>query len=160
MPEQNGPAVTVTVAETVDADLHAAVLRLFPQLSSSTPPSLERLESIIEGPATTLLLARSGTGEDGGPDGTVVGMLTLVTFTLPSGVRAWIEDVVVDAESRGAGVASALIRAALDHAEHHGARTVDLTSRPVREAANRLYVRLGFTQRETNVYRVSFETAS
>jgi ribosomal protein S18 acetylase RimI-like enzyme len=144
--------VTVSVAEAADADLHAAVLRLVPQLSSSAPPSLERLRSIIEGNATALLLARSGDGQ-----AEVVGMLTLVTFTLPTGVRAWIEDVVVDDASRGAGVASALIRAAIDRAEQAGARTVDLTSRPGREAANRLYVRLGFTQRETNVYRVSFE---
>jgi ribosomal protein S18 acetylase RimI-like enzyme len=128
--------VSVSVAETADADLHAVVLRLVPQLSSSAP----------------LLLARSG---DEHAD--VVGMLTLVTFTLPTGIRAWVEDVVVDDASRGGGVASALIRAAVDRAEQAGARTVDLTSRPGREAANRLYVRLGFTQRETNVYRVSFE---
>jgi ribosomal protein S18 acetylase RimI-like enzyme len=144
--------VSVSVAETADADLHAVVLRLVPQLSSSAPPTLERLRSIVEGNATTLLLARSG---DEHAD--VVGMLTLVTFTLPTGIRAWVEDVVVDDASRGGGVASALIRAAVDRAEQAGARTVDLTSRPGREAANRLYVRLGFTQRETNVYRVSFE---
>jgi ribosomal protein S18 acetylase RimI-like enzyme len=144
--------VTVSIAETADADLHAVVLRLVPQLSSSAPPTLERLRSIIEGDATTLLLARSGDEQ-----ADVVGMLTLVTFTLPTGIRSWIEDVVVDDVARGAGVASALIRAAIDQAEQAGARTVDLTSRPGREAANRLYVRLGFTQRETNVYRVSFE---
>jgi ribosomal protein S18 acetylase RimI-like enzyme len=144
--------VSVSVAETADGDLHAVVLRLVPQLSSSAPPTLERLRRIVEGNATTLLLARSG---DKNAD--VVGMLTLVTSTLPTGVRAWIEDVVVDDASRGAGVASALIRAAVDRAEQAGARTVDLTSRPGREAANRLYLRLGFTQRETNVYRVSFE---
>jgi ribosomal protein S18 acetylase RimI-like enzyme len=72
---------------------------------------------------------------------------------LPTGVRAWIEDVVVDDGSRGAGVASALVAAALERAQEQGARTVDLTSRPDREAANRLYVRLGFERRETNVYR-------
>ena len=153
--------ITVTVAETADPELHEVVLRLVPQLSSSAPPTFERVRDIIEGSATTLLLARSAAagaahqGEEGecGPAGQVVGMLTLVVFTLPTGIRAWIEDVVVDAESRGGGVASALIRAAIEHADQMGARTVDLTSRPVREAANRLYVRLGFTQRETNVYR-------
>ena len=76
-------------------------------------------------PATTLLLATNGGGE-----AQVVGMLTLAVFTLPTGVRAWIEDVVVDDESRGAGVASALVAAALERAEDEGARTVDLTSRP------------------------------
>ena len=155
------PDITVTVAETADPGLHEVVLRLVPQLSSSAPPTFERLRDIIEGSATTLLLARSAAGgaaHVGGegpsnPAGHVVGMLTLVVFTLPTGIRAWIEDVVVDTESRGGGVASALIRTAIEHADQMGARTVDLTSRPVREAANRLYVRLGFTQRETNVYR-------
>jgi ribosomal protein S18 acetylase RimI-like enzyme len=80
-------------------------------------------------------------------------MLTLAVFTVPTGVRAWIEDVVVDDGARGAGVASALVQSALEHADRQGARTVDLTSRPQREAANRLYVRLGFERRETNVYR-------
>jgi ribosomal protein S18 acetylase RimI-like enzyme len=159
MTERN--EITVTVAGTADPELHEVVLRLVPQLSSSALPTFERLRDIIEGSATTLLLARSAaagaaqSGEEGGSDGAgqVVGMLTLVVFTLPTGIRAWIEDVVVDAESRGGGVASALILAAIELADQMGARTVDLTSRPVREAANRLYVRLGFTQRETNVYR-------
>ncbi len=158
--------ITVDVAQTADAELHAIVAHLVPQLSrSSKAPSLARLTRIIEDPATTLLLARAGTGEapaaPGGPgvsgQGQVVGMLTLAVFTLPTGVRAWIEDVVVDDASRGAGVASTLVRAAIDRAEAEGARTVDLTSRPDREAANRLYVRLGFERRETNVYRFSLK---
>jgi ribosomal protein S18 acetylase RimI-like enzyme len=141
-----GPEVTITEAETADPALAAAVAALVPQLSSSSPPpTLEQLQRIIGDPATTLLLARSG--------GAVVGMLTLAVFMLPTGVRAWIEDVVVDDEARGAGVANLLVHAALNRAETAGARTVDLTSRPDREAANRLYVRLGFTRRETNVYR-------
>jgi len=147
-------SVTIAVAEAADAELHAAVAALVPQLSrSSAPPSLERLTRILEDPATTLLLALSGTGGAPGAPGQVVGMLTLVVFTLPTGVRAWIEDVVVDDASRGAGVAGALVRAALERAGQLGARTVDLTSRPEREAANRLYLRLGFTHRATNVYR-------
>ena len=93
-------------------------------------------------------MATSGEGE-----ARVVGMLTLAVFMLPTGVRAWIEDVVVDDEARGSGVASALVAAALERAQQEGARTVDLTSRPDREAANRLYVHLGFERRETNVYR-------
>jgi ribosomal protein S18 acetylase RimI-like enzyme len=148
--------LTVSVAETADAALHAVVANLVPQLSrSSPPPSLERLTRIIEDPATTLLLAHAGTDRNG--PGHVVGMLTLVVFTLPTGVRAWIEDVVVDDASRGGGVASTLIKATITRADAEGARTVDLTSRPQREAANRLYVRLGFEQRETNVYRVTLE---
>ena len=82
-------------------------------------------------------------------------MLTLAVFRIPTGIRAWIEDVVVDAEARGRGVGEALTREAVRVAGTHGARTVDLTSRPSREAANRLYQRLGFERRDTNVYRLS-----
>jgi ribosomal protein S18 acetylase RimI-like enzyme len=82
-----------------------------------------------------------------------VGSLTLAVFRIPTGLRAWIEDVVVDESARGQGVGEALNRAALDRAAALGAVTVDLTSRPSRAAANRLYQRLGFEPRETNVYR-------
>ena len=87
--------------------------------------------------------------------GRIVGSLTLAVFRIPTGLRAWIEDVVVDGEARGKGVGEALNRAAIERAQALGARTVDLTSRPSREAANRLYRRIGFVQRETNVYRFS-----
>jgi ribosomal protein S18 acetylase RimI-like enzyme len=149
-------AVTVVVAETADAALQHAVALLVPQLSStSSPPGLDELRRMIEDPATTLLLAVSGV--ESGTSGQVVGMLTLALFRLPTGIRAWIEDVVVDETARGAGVAAALTNAALDHARQLGARTVDLTSRPEREAANRLYSRLGFERRETNVYRYTLK---
>jgi ribosomal protein S18 acetylase RimI-like enzyme len=138
--------IAVEVAESADADLVEAVATLIPQLSSSSPPpTLAELAQIVADPATTLLVARDG--------GRIVGTLTLAVFRVPTGVRAWVEDVVVDDGSRGAGVASALVTAALDAAEQRGARTVDLTSRPEREAANRLYQRLGFELRQTNVYR-------
>jgi ribosomal protein S18 acetylase RimI-like enzyme len=144
-----GDSLTIKEAETADDALRDAAARLVPQLSpSSPPPTLEQLRRIVADPATTLLVATNGGG-----DAQVVGMLTLAIFMLPTGVRAWIEDVVVDDESRGAGVASALVAAALERAQEEGARTVDLTSRPDREAANRLYLRLGFARRETNVYR-------
>jgi ribosomal protein S18 acetylase RimI-like enzyme len=149
--------LTIEVADTADGELVAAVARLLPQLSSSSaPPTLDELQRIIEDPATALLLAVSG----GSPsdNGHVVGMLTLAVFLLPTGTRAWIEDVVVDDEARGAGVASTLVQAALDRARMQGAKTVDLTSRPDREVANRLYVRLGFLSRETNVYRYTLES--
>jgi ribosomal protein S18 acetylase RimI-like enzyme len=88
-------------------------------------------------------------------DGNIVGSLTLVTFRIPTGIRAWIEDVVVDESARGHGVGEALNQAAIQEARQKGAVTVDLTSRPSREAANRLYQRIGFVQRDTNVYRFS-----
>jgi len=139
--------VTVEIAGRVDEELIDAFVRLTPQLSqSSPPPSREELAEIVASPATELLLARSD-------DCRIVGSLTLVLFRIPTGLRAWIEDVVVDDEVRGQGVGEALNRTALELAAEQGARSVDLTSRPSREAANRLYRRLGFEQRETNVYR-------
>jgi ribosomal protein S18 acetylase RimI-like enzyme len=123
------------------------VERLVRQLSRSAPaPSPAELEEIIRSPASHLLLAR-----DAG--GAIVGMLTLAVFRIPTGVRAWIEDVVVDEAARGQGVGAELTNVAIRLASQRGARTVDLTSRPSREAASQLYQRLGFVQRETNVYR-------
>ena len=131
---------------SASADVLAACHRLIPQLSSSSAPiSAQELEEVIESNATVLFAARSGQE--------IVGLLTLAIFRIPTGVRAWIEDVVVDNQARGKGVGDALNRAALAEAERRGAKTVDLTSRPSREAANRLYQRLGFKQRDTNVYR-------
>ena len=131
---------------SASADVLAACHRLIPQLSaSSTPISAQELEEIIESDTTVLFAERSGQE--------IVGLLTLAIFRIPTGVRAWIEDVVVDNQARGKGVGDALNRAALAEAERRGAKTVDLTSRPSREAANRLYQRLGFKQRDTNVYR-------
>lgn len=141
--------VFMEIATEVTDQLVADFERLVPQLSSSSPPpSREQLEEIVVSPATHLLLARD-------VDGAVLGSLTLCLFRIPTGLRAWIEDVVVDGEARGMGVGEALNRFAIDVAAEHGARTVDLTSRPSREAANRLYRRLGFEPRETNVYRFS-----
>ena len=140
-------AVRVEEANAVSSELVAAIAKLVAQLSSSaTAPSDAALEEIIASPAARLLLAR-------GRDGRIIGMLTLVLFPIPTGIRAWIEDVVVDSDTRGQGVGALLTRAAIELAAAHGARTVDLTSRPGREAANRLYAKLGFELRETNVYR-------
>jgi ribosomal protein S18 acetylase RimI-like enzyme len=140
-------AVTVEEASAADDELLEALERLVPQLSSSAPPPTgEELRRIVGSPATTLFVARDAAG-------TVVGSLTLAVFSVPTGIRAWVEDVVVDAGARGAGAGAALVQAALTAAAEAGARTVDLTSRPDREEANRLYRRLGFEQRRTNVYR-------
>lgn len=138
-------------AHTVDDALVRAFERLVPQLSrSSPPPTAAELAEMVGASGTHLLLAEDD-------DGTILGTLTLVTFRIPTGVRAWIEDVVVDEAGRGQGVGEALNRRALELAAEAGAKTVDLTSRPSREAANRLYQRLGFQPRETNVYRFERE---
>ena len=142
----NMSAIQVAPVMSASADVLAACHRLIPQLSTSSAPiSAQELEEIIESDTTVLFAARSGQE--------IVGLLTLAIFRIPTGVRAWIEDVVVDNQARGKGVGDALNRAALAEAERRGAKTVDLTSRPSREAANRLYQRLGFKQRDTNVYR-------
>ena len=139
-------AVVVEEAVAVTDELVAAFARLVPQLSRSSPaPGEAELAEIVASPATVLLVARH--------EGAIVGSLTLALFRIPTGVRAWIEDLVVDESMRRHGTGEALSREALRRATAAGARTVDLTSRPSREAANRLYRRLGFEIRETNVYR-------
>jgi ribosomal protein S18 acetylase RimI-like enzyme len=139
-------SVEISICETIDQSIVSAFAQLIPQLSSSNPaPDGVALQRIVDHDATTLFLAHL--------DGRIVGSLTLAVFPIPTGVRAWIEDVVVDEGVRGHGVGEELNRAALERARSLGAITVDLTSRPSREAANRLYKRLGFVERETNVYR-------
>ncbi|HQV57304.1 MAG TPA: GNAT family N-acetyltransferase [Ilumatobacteraceae bacterium] len=136
---------TIETATQVNDELIGALAELLPQLSSSAPPTAAELAEIVGDPGSTIFLARLG--------GRLVGTLTLVTFRIPTGVKAWIEDVVVDESARGHGVGELLNRAALDRARALGAKAVSLTSRPSRQAANRLYQRIGFVQRETNVYR-------
>lgn len=144
----------ISVVEAVDDDLVAAFELLIPQLSrSNPPPDADALRAIVESEASTLLIARDEAGA-------IVGSMTLAMFLIPTGRRAWIEDVVVDGSARGKGVGRLLNERALEIAAAAGAKTVDLTSRPSREAANRLYQRLGFVQRETNVYRYDASTES
>ena len=139
--------VSVTEAHEVDLDLVSAFARLIPQLSkSSPPPDADQLAEMIAHPGTTVFVARSD------DESLIVGTLTLVVFRIPTGLRAWIEDVVVDEAARG-GVGTALTNAAIDKARDAGCKTVELTSRPSREAANHLYQKLGFEIRDTNVYR-------
>lgn len=139
--------VKVEIVTTLTPAIVDAVARLVPQLSRSAPPlDDEKLGEIVAAPATDLFIAIDDTG-------TIVGMATLVTFRIPTGVRAWIEDVVVDDTGRGQGVGTALTEAMVARAAEHGARTVDLTSRPSRDAANRMYQKAGFVRRDTNVYR-------
>ena len=144
--------VQIIEATEVTPALIEAFNRLVPQLSKSNlPPTATELALIIESPASILLIAVDPADE------AILGSMTLAWFRIPTGVRAWIEDVVVDEAARGRGVGEALNREALERARALGAKTVDLTSRPSREAANRLYQRLGFEPRETNVYRFSLE---
>lgn len=156
------------ITEATD-ELTEAMARLIPQLSRSAPaPTRDSLAQIVGQDGVYLLVFRddaaAGAGDTcaAGPEagdsseagaGPILGTLTLATFAIPTGLRAWIEDVVVDEAARGKGAGAALTYAAVELAHKLGARTVDLTSRPSREAANRLYQRCGFVQRQTNVYR-------
>ena len=135
--------------DKVTSEVVEAFGRLLPQLSrSALRLGQADLEAVVNCPANTVLLARSG--------GAIIGTLTLAMFPLPSGLRAWIEDVVVDEAARGQGTGETLTREALRIAREAGARTVDLTSRPARAAAGRLYERLGFSICDSRLYRFTF----
>jgi ribosomal protein S18 acetylase RimI-like enzyme len=139
--------VTIEVVGQVGDELVEAFGRLLPQLSRSAGAlDAEQLRAIVAWPGNRLLVARV--------DGAIAGTLTLVVFPIPTGLRAWIEDVVVDESARGHGVGAALTQEAVRLAHAEGAKSVDLTSRPSRAAANRLYERLGFQVRESKVYRL------
>ncbi len=139
-------AVTIEIVEVVTDEVVAAFEHLIPQLSSSSPPPTRTdLEAIAAAGDSALFVARV--------DGAIVGSLTLACYRIPTGCKAWIEDVVVSDQVRGRGVGEALNRAAIDRARTWGAKNVSLTSRPSREAANRLYQRLGFMPYDTNLYR-------
>jgi ribosomal protein S18 acetylase RimI-like enzyme len=144
--------LSIEFPDELSDELVDAFRRLLPQLSPSAAiPNAEAVKEIVSSPTTTVLAARDEEG--------IVGLLTLAVFRAPSGLRAWIEDVVVDEAVRGRGIGEALTREAVRVAGERGARTVDLTSRPSREAANRLYEKVGFRKRETNVYRYEPESA-
>lgn len=138
----------VEAVAQVTTEVVEAVARLVPQLSSTAgPPGEAELETMLASADDTLFVARLNEA------GEIVGMLSFVTYRIPTGLHGVIEDVVVDDAARGSGVGTTLIEAALGEARRRGVRNVDLTSRPSREEANRLYVKLGFEQRQTNVYR-------
>ncbi|WP_330306623.1 MULTISPECIES: GNAT family N-acetyltransferase [unclassified Streptomyces] len=139
-------SVQVEIIREASQELVDAFGRLLPQLSSTAKPlDGEAVDRMVSCDANTVLVARAA--------GEIVGTLTLVLLPMPSGLRARIEDVVVDVAARGRGVAALLTQEALRMAREAGARTVDLTSRPDRPAANRLYERLGFQARQSTVYR-------
>jgi len=143
------PRVEISLAEAATPDVVEAFARLLPQLSSSAIPlTREALAEILASPQNTVFLAR-----DPSAGGRIIGTLTLVIFRIPTAIRAWIEDVVVDSAARGRGAGEALTLTAVKLAQDRGAKTVDLTSRQSRKAAHRLYEKSGFHVRDTSVYR-------
>jgi len=140
------PGIQVSPLKTLTPEDARSLAGLVRQLSSTAPAlSAEDLARILAAPSTTILVARI--------DEAIVGMTTVAVIRVATGTRASIEDVVVAETHRGHGIGEALVREAIATAQSQGARKVDLTSRPSREAANHMYKKLGFTLRETNVYR-------
>ena len=143
-------SLSIHIASSATEELLIGLNNLVPQLSTSAAPlTIGDVEALIANPAVSVFVAKN--------NGAIVGTLTLVVFPIPSGLRAWIEDVVVDEGARGLGAGAALTEAAVAESKKRGARSIDLTSRPSREVANAMYVKLGFEQRETNVYRLSLK---
>ena len=139
--------VRVETVTEASLEVHAALAHLLPQLNSQLPvPTMERVRALVVDPAVTLLLARDG--EE------IVGTTTVIVYTTPFWIKARLDEVVVDEAARGKGVGEALVKAALDVAREKGAQVAELQSGVQREAANRLYPRMGFKLRETNVYRI------
>jgi len=144
--------IWIDVVTQVSDEIVQAFQRLFPQLSPETPPGRPELEEIVASPGCAILVARDSTqGEK------IVGTLTLAQYQVPNGKHAWIEDVVVDGPARRQGIGEALTLAAIERARAAGVKEVNLTSRPARQEANRLYQRLGFELRQTNLYRLSLK---
>ena len=139
--------LSVKQVREVTGPLLDAFARLMPQLSPQLEaPSAARLQAIVESPSAALFAAEAGGG--------IRGLLTLVWYDVPSSRKAWIEDVVVDAEARGTGAGRALVAAALEHAAVIGAGKVLLTSNPAREAARALYRKMGFEEAATTVLAI------
>lgn len=138
----------IEIVTGADAELCEAFQRLVPQLTNNNPPpSLDDLADLVRDAASTLMVARDDSGQ-------IVGALTLSVYRVPTGVRSIIEDVIVDNAARGQGIGEALMKRAIEVARQKGAKNISLTSNPMREAANRLYLRVGFKKRETNTYQM------
>ncbi|MBI1855269.1 MAG: GNAT family N-acetyltransferase [Chloroflexi bacterium] len=140
----------IEVVTQADQKLWDAFQRLVPQLTSNNPPpSRDDLAALVKSESSTLIIARAD-------DGSIIGAASLTVYRVPTGIRAIIEDVIVDESVRGRGIGEALVRRCLDIAREKGASGVSLTSNPKRKAANKLYQKMGFTKRETNAYCYRF----
>lgn len=138
----------IEIAARADDELYEAFQRLVPQLTQNNPPpTREELVALINEPSSTLLLARNESGQ-------IIGALNLTVYRVPTGIRSIIEDVIVDVSARGNGVGEALMQRAVEIAKQKGAKNISLTSNPMRVAANKLYLKMGFEKRETNAYQM------
>ena len=138
----------IDIVTQADEELYNAFQRLVPQLTNNNPPpSLNDLAALVRDSSSTLMVARNDHGE-------IVGALSLTVYRVPTGVRSIIEDVIVANSARGQGIGEALMKRAIEVAREKGASNISLTSNPMRESANRLYLRMGFKKRETNAYQI------
>jgi ribosomal protein S18 acetylase RimI-like enzyme len=138
----------IEIVTQADAELYEAFQRLVPQLTNNNPPpSLDDLVDLVRDNSSTLMVVRDDSGQ-------IVGALTLSVYRVPTGIRSIIEDVIVDNAARGQGIGEALMLRAIELAREKGAKNISLTSNPMREVANRLYLRVGFKKRETNAYQM------
>ena len=138
----------IEIVTEATAELEAAFQRLVPQLTNNNPPpTLDDLAALLRESASTLLVARDEKNQ-------IVGALTLTVYRVPTGIRSIIEDVIVDESARGQGIGESLMRRGIELAREKGASNIALTSNPLREAANKLYLRMGFKKRETNAYQM------
>lgn len=143
--------IEIKRVEQIDPETIKGIQNLFPQLTQFSPiPAENQIRDIINSDSTTIWIAINH-------DKSVQGMLNLAIYPTTTGVHAWIEDVVVDQTARRQGIAARLTQAAIDYAKRKGAKSINLTSRPAREAANLLYQKLGFTKVETNLYRMKLD---
>ncbi len=143
--------IEIIRVEHFEPELLKGIQNLFPQLTQFSPiPEEDQLRQIINSGSTTIWVAIDD-------DRTILGMLNLAIYRTTTGLHAWIEDVVVDQAARRNGIAAQLTQSAIDYAKHKGAKEVNLTSRPAREAANFLYQKLGFSKVETNLYRMTLD---
>ncbi|MBI5962189.1 MAG: GNAT family N-acetyltransferase [Chloroflexi bacterium] len=137
----------IDIVTRADKELYDAFQRLVPQLTNNNPPpSLDHLTALVRDSSSTLMVARNERAE-------IIGALTLTVYRVPTGVRSIIEDVIVDNSARGLGIGEALMKHAIEVAREKNASNISLTCNPMREAANRLYQRMGFKKRETNAYQ-------
>ncbi len=138
----------IDIVTRADEELYSAFQRLVPQLTNNNPPpSLNDLAALVRDSSSTLMVARNDHGE-------IVGALSLTVYRVPTGIRSIIEDVIVDNSARGQGIGEALMKRAIEVAREKGVSNISLTSNPMRESANRLYLRMGFKKRETNAYQI------
>lgn len=140
----------IDIVTKADEELYEAFQRLVPQLTNNNPPpSLNDLTALVRDSSSTLMVARTARGE-------IIGALTLTVYRVPTGIRSIIEDMIVDNSARGQGIGEALMKRAIDVAREKCAKNISLTSNSMREAANRLYLRVGFKKRESNAYIYKF----